>query len=837
MIIDLGHNKIIKDTASESFVRAVTDKLVPALSSRYGVRMLGLQMYEDYIKDNFSHSGFWFYPMTVILPDGYDTVWVKWDISDSQSFRDGVPYSFTGEELNFIMADEVPEEFVSALEGRGRYFEGGCVKLNIHTGAPNPTFLSGKFSQTFVDEMARQLTYAIRRETGVSGLAESSIEFSLVFAPETYMEHTSESVTYRRLLISAKGCSPRDFWVKWRRTDSVSAYSVNDNPASGTVVFELGEDVSHKVREKEYRFLVYGNSDKYRIAMGRKNITEWRDLIKRAVKRGELTKTASEQKNDASIENGGLSEILEKIGIVAEAPSAHNTASAVFSDSDAEFDAAMRIAREAAGVSQISEVSVLSQEMPPKPAPIEINPENPFAALFAQQEAEASAKAEDNERFFSNLGITLDGESLANGEEDSEVEITLESEAEEESEILPEAEESEQTETEEEFEVEITLEPEAEEEPEILPEPEESEQSQPEMEPLPMSAPFVKYSNIYEDDEVSSADTEVSSSSLSDNERLAYQARIEELEREKETLRLENERLAESARAEISLRLEREAELRRQLELEEKERAREKLLFAEAARAAREENERLLKEAEAATARAAAEKAEAEQARLRAEEEARLELERAAEIARIESTMPTAVREDAEQRARELRLRMETEAKQRANLMSGVKEISSANVSVEEPCLAPIPSSVSVSAEKDCIADCEPAVAEQVTDAPFAKPTENVAQSFAPKSEEEPVTAEPTLKASYTYTQKLARLQFCHKVDPNVTATIHRLMAEAIEKNGKSGVYMKVKASVPEENVVLLNFVRYPEEEMELLVAIIKYLGNSELGIVKVILE
>ena len=62
-------------------------------------------------------------------------------------------------------------------------------------------------------------------------------------------------------------------------------------------------------------------------------------------------------------------------------------------------------------------------------------------------------------------------------------------------------------------------------------------------------------------------------------------------------------------------------------------------------------------------------------------------------------------------------------------------------------------------------------------------------------------------------------------------------MAEALAKNFKSHVYMKVKATIPEENVVLLNFVKFPQEEMELLVTIVNYLGEAKIGITKVILE
>ena len=281
MTLDLLHNKIIKETLTESFEKSVNDNLIPKLYALYGTSLEGVQFYEDYINDDFIKDGYWYYPLTVVIGGIYAIIWIKWDISVANDFEGGIPYAYVGNGgIDFIIADDVPIAFKKSIEGRDNYFEGGYVKLNVTTDAPNPKILAGKYSQTFVDEMNRQISVAISRACGVKGLPESSIEIDIVFAPNTYMEHTSENVTYRRLLISAKGCSARDFWIKWTRKNSAVAYSVNDNVTSDDIVFELGEDVSQKIREKEYRFLVYGNSDKYRVAMGRKNVTEWRELIK-----------------------------------------------------------------------------------------------------------------------------------------------------------------------------------------------------------------------------------------------------------------------------------------------------------------------------------------------------------------------------------------------------------------------------------------------------------------------------------------------------------------------------------------------------------------------------
>jgi hypothetical protein len=98
----------------------------------------------------------------------------------------------------------------------------------------------------------------------------------------------------------------------------------------------------------------------------------------------------------------------------------------------------------------------------------------------------------------------------------------------------------------------------------------------------------------------------------------------------------------------------------------------------------------------------------------------------------------------------------------------------------------------------------------------------------------EPMSA-PSPK--YTYTSKLVRLMFRHKVDPNVTSKIHELISSALGYFHKEHVYIKVKASITESSTVVLNFVKIPEEEIDLLIDIIKILGNSDLGISKIIME
>ena len=290
MFIDLSHNFVVKNTITEKFSESINLKLIPRLEAKYGASLLGIQMYEDYISDAFYARGEWYYPLTVILTAGPATEWVKWKMK-AGTFKDGIPYAYIGDGLLDInIVAEAPSEFAEKLAGRAICSTDDMLKVNVETTATDPTFLSGRYSQTFVDEMARQLTGKISEAMSVKGVESGAVSVSLVFAPATYMEHTSENVTYRRLLISDNASAPRDFWVKWTREDGAMAYTVSDHVNAENITFEIGEDVPQKVREKEYRFLLSAGGDKYHNAMGRKNITEWRELIKRAIRRGDLVK-------------------------------------------------------------------------------------------------------------------------------------------------------------------------------------------------------------------------------------------------------------------------------------------------------------------------------------------------------------------------------------------------------------------------------------------------------------------------------------------------------------------------------------------------------------------
>jgi hypothetical protein len=90
---------------------------------------------------------------------------------------------------------------------------------------------------------------------------------------------------------------------------------------------------------------------------------------------------------------------------------------------------------------------------------------------------------------------------------------------------------------------------------------------------------------------------------------------------------------------------------------------------------------------------------------------------------------------------------------------------------------------------------------------------------------------------TYTYVSKTVKLLFRRPVDPNVTTRIHEIIKATVEYFGKERVKLRIKASVPDSETVILEFMSIPMEEMQLLTSIIQVLGSSGLGIAKAIVE
>ena len=618
MTLDLQHNRIVKDTMTEKFAESVRENLMPMLVKKYGECILGIQMYEDYIADKFLRSGCWYYPLTLIMIDGPKTEWIRWD-ADKALYSGTSPYSYVGDKLIDFKFATPTEEFENKLVGRAIYDEGGHINVRIDAAIPDITFLSGKYSQTFIDEMARQITKNMCEAMNVASFDGSSIELSLVFAPETYMEHTSENVTYRRLLLVDKSSAPRDFWIKWSRLDGATAYTIADNVTADNVVFEIGEDVSQKAREKEYRCLLRLGKDKYHTAMGRKNVTEWRDVIKRAIRRGELVQI--DEIVEDSAKNDEISAQLAKL-LGTEVPVAASSEPEQIRFDD-ELEIALRKLANVAG-------GQVEEELPVEEVIEEVAAEEPVV------ETEAAAPAEEQ----TSDNFVFAGFDVPEVESTTDIFAAISADdtlmVDERGMELPTFEAIELDEVEEtEENVEAVEETADDIIEEVIAKPEAVEEA-----PAAEPAPEV---------EASAVDVEAKiRAELEAKIRLEYESRArikaeeeaERLRREQEILRLEHEKLQaqlarerrEQAIKEEELRAE-EARLRAQIELRLRAETRERERLAEAARVAVEEQRRLEAEHAKLTAEHAAEerRAAAEAKRVAAEaDKARREKQAAA---------------------------------------------------------------------------------------------------------------------------------------------------------------------------------------------------------------
>jgi len=733
-------------------------------------------------------------------------------------------------------------------------------------------------------------------------------------------------VTYRRLLITAKGCTPRDFWVKWTRLDSSVAYSVNDNVGANDIKFEIGEDVLHKIREKEYRFLVGGNADRYRVAMGRKNVTEWRELIKRAIKRGELEKTTSELESriHSTAVADKLSEVLEKCGFdLSQIVSA--TAAPASTDAVDEALRAVAFGPESETENQVyaadSEIKAEDEVILDENNDSETALELSEADASDEEEVRNEDKNKDEEfaaltEWFADVQAPSE-DSLTEINEDDVAEIAekiLHTEDKDIEEADPEVTEDEVL-TEEESSVAdtvITM-PDDEEmvvENEITAEQTEQMSAynselvaelQARLDEARMLAEAERAARLALDNTVSGLNLEIEEhlgniamleakvrELTSENveavrSRDLATAELERMRIDYDKMALENEKCKEAVKASEELRLaaekarrEQEKKLIEQLELQEKERTREKMLFAEAARQAKEENDRMASELAAAEAARLAEEEKALAERRREEEKARREAALAAEKERIENEVrrrmeqKEAIHESAISRALETMRKFEEAARINAESRitatseyvtvvpadsENTKVTEAEKISVTEPADAVKEEStntqkdISVEDAEDSVVEaCEELVAEEdevltepvsnddVKDEEFNslyddEPTEPI---YAPTQAYVPVQ-EPYKDC--TYMTKKARLIFLKTLDPNMLATVRDMLEEALTKFGKQNVFIKIKASIEDGNIMILNFVKIPDHEMQLLNDLLRYLGNGGIGITKILVE
>lgn len=748
MIIDLFHNKIVKDTATDKFVESFNSVLVPMLEDKYGDSLEAVMMYEDYLGDGFLYEGEWHYPLSIKL-EGEDAIiaWIKWPVN-KKTFKNNVPYAYVGNDnVGFAFAGFVPAEFADKLQGRAIDYDRKAIKISVEAVTDDPLLLVGKYSQTFVDELARQITSDISRTLGVEGFENTTMELQLVFAPGTYLEHTSEKLTYRRLLLTEKSCQARDFWVKWTRLNGEGAVRMTEHANAETVVFKIGEDASQKIREKEYRFLAGANPNKYQSAMGKKTVTEWRDIIKRALKREELVKVVSE------------SELADHAADIFDRFSAIQSAMAV--------------------------PSVENTHVPVvEPAPVASDPYDVVAALSKQLSApvvDAEPKqADPNDDIAALVRATL---GVTEAPAPAMQEPVFEPEEEQKMEI-------EVVQIEEESEPEDILTP--------VFEPIE-EKSEP--------ADVFEIADSADAHDFTAVEPEAFSMgeiTFEEYERTLSAAKPEA------SVRADEEASLREREAEI--RLAQEAEARRNAELEaERLRLEHARLLAEnerLARLAKEEEERRLKEAEAR--RLAEEERQRELELKRAEEEKqRLELERRRlveeqERARYAETARMAVEEqkriEAERQARAERERQEALAKESERLRREEEERR-----LEE---------------------------ERRREEQRRREEERLRHEEEERKRRE---AEAS-RARSVLVEKRVNLIFRSTFDPNIVPRIKEITDDTIRKLNKGDVDMHIRALPGDVNSIIL-LVKLPNDEMDLLVSIVKAIGNARIGIIKVSIE
>ena len=649
----------------------------------------------------------------------------------------------------------------------------GYVKLRIEAVGGDLDRVVCRYPRSFLDEMARQLTDEIENALSVEGLADSSVELVMSFAPNTYLEHISENVTYRRLMLMDKVSAPRDFWVKWTRlAGEIIEYH------SGNIRFELGEDVEQKIREREYRYLLASEKESYHNSMGRKKVTEWREVVKRAAKRGELTKIESDfELTPETLElEARIANLLGKKVTPIIEPKKEEIPY-VHADEN-EFELALAKMREV----------VESTETEEETENAECRMQNAEFFFDDKDEAEEIEQAEEEEEADEELlifeeitppetenGFEIEEETIENAEcvmqnaefafpDEDEVEETEESEEE----IIENAEcvmQNAELETEA---VEILAEPVVEE----MTEPVAELVEEPIGTPIADRAAYIraeieaKIRLEYESKARIKAEEELIALRLEYHTyRTESEALLADAQRELERLRLEygsfieeTRRRETQRRTAEAQRIAEEKELRAQIEIQLRQEAQERERLEQAARMAIEEQRRL----EQAT-------------RMAIEEQRRLE----AENARI-----ALQRKEQERIEAENRRRIEAERSSEA-----IRQAEAERIRREE-------------------------------------------------EEERAKAAMPEMgDGRYAYTSKAVKLLFRRSVDPNITTRIHEIIKATVEYYGKDNVYLKIKAMVTDSQTVVLEFEQIPLEEMALLGNIIKILGNSGLGIAKAIIE
>ena len=773
------------------------------------------------------------------------------------------------------------------------------VKIRIEAVGGDLDRVASRYPLSFMNEMARQLTVAIESATGISGIADSSVELVMIFAPNTYLEHISGNVTYRRLVLVDAVSAPRDFWIKWTRLEEITGEYNAEN-----ILFELGEDVEQNIRQREYKYLLAAGKEKYHNSMGRKKVTEWREVLKRAVKRGELGMVETDY--ELAPETLELeARIADMLGVKIEhkQPEEEETSYEEAPESD-EYTRAMEKARqmlesepeEDEELTLAETADQLIDEMDEDEEPDEqesdeelemeieleesedeeleleieesdeedendVEPDAEFDIfedveaegeedIFIEDEIEEESELEievteelDDEEEFEQLEIEAPAtEEIAEDEPMVEEVVEDEEFAIEESEeiVIEEAEEAEEIEVEEieeaddeEFVIgeseEFVIEEEAAFEPEIEVEIVEIEEPQMEIEIAEVEEPEIEVEIV----EVEEAEAEEESvEELPEMEVEIYEEHYVEVVEDSTEETDEDSTEGESYNFEIEspTLADRVAEIRQQVEtkirLEYEIRAREK---------AEEELAKLRQQLQQIHT-----SSELQMAELKRENE-RLRTEYDRLLEQIESERFTRESEEARRRLEERQLRDQIETQLRAEADEREKLAERNRQALEEQHRLEI-ENARIARERE---EAEYHEAERIRREEHEKELEAIRQAELDRIAREREEAFERVKNAMPevgdgrpyYTTKVVKLMFRKHVDPNITTHIQQIIKSAVDYYGKDGIYLRIKAAIPDVHTVVLEFINIPIEEMPLLGNIIKVLGNCGLGITKAIVE
>ena len=772
------------------------------------------------------------------------------------------------------------------------------VKIRIEAVGGDLDRVASRYPLSFMNEMARQLTTAIESATGISGIADSSVELVMIFAPNTYLEHISGNVTYRRLVLVDAVSAPRDFWIKWTRLEEITGEYNAEN-----ILFELGEDVEQNICQREYKYLLAAGKEKYHNSMGRKKVTEWREVLKRAVKRGELGMVETDY--ELAPETLELeARIADMLGVKIEhkQPEEEETSYEEAPESD-EYTRAMEKARQMleAEPEEDEELTLaetadqLIDEIDEDEEPDEQESDEELEMEIELEESEdeeleleiEESDEEDENDVEPDAEFDIFEDVEAEGEEDIFVEDEIEEESELEIEVakeLDDEEEFEQLEIEapaaeeiaedepmveevvedEELVIEATEEiviEEAEEAEEI--EVEETEEADDEEFVIGESEEFVIEEAAFEPEieveivEIEEPQMEIEIAEAEEPEIEVEIVEVEEAEAEEESVEElpkmeveiyeehyvevvedsteeadEDSTEGESYNFEIEspTLADRVAEIRQQVEtkirLEYEIRAREK---------AEEELAKLRQQLQQIHT-----SSELQMAELKRENE-RLRTEYDRLLEQIESERFTRESEEARRRLEERQLRDQIETQLRAEADEREKLAERNRQALEEQHRLEI-ENARIARERE---EAEYHEAERIRREEHEKELEAIRQAELDRIAREREEAFERVKTAMPevgdgrpyYTTKVVKLMFRKHVDPNITTHIQQIIKSAVDYYGKDGIYLRIKAAIPDVHTVVLEFINIPIEEMPLLGNIIKVLGNCGLGITKAIVE